>query len=266
MSTITNFLLNKSVLQDALRVRDFTTPCQIDILDTLDSTHIFLKNAIMHAPIHIVGAHIQTQGYGRRGKTWDSSVLGNLYVSVGMHLAGKINRYTGMSLVTALSAARVLGQYIPCMVQWPNDILCNGSKIGGIIIEPHPHSPHYWLIGIGLNINASQKVSWKGRYSTSLYLETGVLYDCNDILAYLVQSIDNAISDLYLHGFLYFMEDWKQHDALYGQSFTCRLDTGDSIMGVGQGVNAQGLLCIQDIYGRTYAFSAAEIYRTYGKS
>jgi BirA family biotin operon repressor/biotin-[acetyl-CoA-carboxylase] ligase len=117
------------------------------------------SEAILEGDIGIL-AYEQLQGRGRRGRTWVSS-SGNLYLSVIIPFQENIRHLGEFSFIAAVALreviAKILGPGVEVLCKWPNDILVNGLKIGGILLEKYERSADRscWLIiGIGVNITS----------------------------------------------------------------------------------------------------------------
>ncbi len=103
-----------------------------------------------------VWARCQRAGRGRRGRRWVSPP-GNLYVSVVLRPACAARRAAQLSFVAALAAADLVDRYVPgrARCKWPNDILVEGRKIAGILLESAagPGGHVDWVVaGIGVNL------------------------------------------------------------------------------------------------------------------
>jgi BirA family biotin operon repressor/biotin-[acetyl-CoA-carboxylase] ligase len=104
-----------------------------------------------------ITARRQTAGRGRRGRPWVSEP-GNLYASLLLTDPAPPQRAAELSLVAALAVHDALAERAPVLgprlqVKWPNDILCDGAKLAGILVEGEsaPGRPLAVVIGIGVN-------------------------------------------------------------------------------------------------------------------
>ncbi|MBT5110957.1 MAG: biotin--[acetyl-CoA-carboxylase] ligase [Rhodospirillaceae bacterium] len=112
----------------------------------------------------VVWADAQTKGRGRRGRTWVSP-KGNLYYSIVLRPDKTPSEAAQLSLVAAISMGDALRALLPekCAVRhkWPNDILVDGAKIAGILLESAGggrDQPVDWLVlGCGVNIVSNPK-------------------------------------------------------------------------------------------------------------
>ncbi len=124
-------------------------------LDEVDSTNAEAKRlaeAGQRGPLW-VRANYQTAGRGRRGREW-VSVSGNLYCSGLYPHNGSANDAAKMSFIAALAVAETLQTYIPeakVNLKWPNDVLVEGKKISGILLEG---GPDWFVVGIGVNLTS----------------------------------------------------------------------------------------------------------------
>ncbi len=110
----------------------------------------------------VVCADEQTAGRGRQSRSWYSPP-GNLYLSVLLRPEVGASRMTELAFVAALAVADTADTLLPSAVRtslkWPNDVLVNGAKIAGILLEQIGDA---LVIGIGLNIlHAPERASYK---------------------------------------------------------------------------------------------------------
>lgn len=119
----------------------------------IDSTNIQSKNLILEDGVStnfIVTANVQTNGKGRSNREWISDE-GNLFLSIVPALRDDIKPEL-YSYISAISVCDVLDDYgVSNYIKWPNDVLVDGKKISGILLEMHKGK---LIIGVGLNINS----------------------------------------------------------------------------------------------------------------
>ena len=107
----------------------------------------------------LVTARRQRSARGRRGNTWES-IEGNVFLSLILRPDAEAQAAAQISFVAAVTVGDLVAHLLPdCTVQlkWPNDVLCGGKKISGILLEAGPSGAFgvEWLIvGIGLNVLA----------------------------------------------------------------------------------------------------------------
>lgn len=128
-------------------------------LSVVDSTNLHTMKLLGQSGINeytLVTADWQEQGRGQRGKTWQSDAGLNLLSSIIVRPNLKVKDQFLVSAATALLVVELLQENgITAQVKWPNDILVNGRKIAGILIENQLKGDviENSVIGLGLNIN-----------------------------------------------------------------------------------------------------------------
>lgn len=131
---------------------------RVDIFDTLDSTSLEAKRraAMGEAgPIWLL-AHRQTAGYGRRGSEWRQRD-GDFSATFLFRPTGKPEVLPQLSFVAALAVADAISRFAPkaqLSIKWPNDVLSDGAKIAGVLLELVA-SPPLIALGVGVNIVSS---------------------------------------------------------------------------------------------------------------
>lgn len=260
-------LANPLPLLDAEQIRRFMTASgeepkcsRITVLDSVDSTNeVALKNATKGASnLSVWLAEHQTSGRGRRGKSWYSPMLGNIYCSLLWRLSGGAPALEGLSLVVGIALAEGLSALGLRNIQlkWPNDLWVNDKKLGGVLIEiaGDPYEECATVIGFGVNIRMSAQMSSNVNQAvTSLdqYIEIG---DRNRIISVLLNTICVALEEHKRFGFSRFIERWKAFDALLGRSVNAV--AGQSVTtGVCVGVSLRGALLLETEVGLIEVYS-----------
>lgn len=126
-------------------------------LDVVDSTNAEARRraeAGEAGPLWIA-ARRQTAGRGRRGRTW-STGEGNLAATLLTASPLAPAQAAGVSFVAALAAADLAAAFAPealVALKWPNDVLLDGRKLSGILVESGPRPGGVWLaVGVGVNL------------------------------------------------------------------------------------------------------------------
>ncbi len=166
--------------------------------ESLSSTNEHVKQCLENdnpCPFWIVSDE-QTGGRGRQGRDW-VSVKGNLYASTAQIINANGSKLGGLSLVTALAVYDAIQKNnqtpLDLALKWPNDILINGAKLGGILIEnvskPDAQFSHV-VIGVGINIQSSPVV--EGRDTTCL-ANYDYFISRDDLLLALIETLNHWI-------------------------------------------------------------------------
>jgi len=201
----------------------------------------------------------QTAGRGQRGNTWKASPGMNLTFSVILKptfLDLKDQFY--LNIITALAVRDLLQTRTEAdvKVKWPNDVLVDGKKICGVLIENQLKGNRFTntVIGIGLNIN--QQV-FDLSAATSLSLVTGKAYVLSEILEQLLSRLEARYLDL-VHGNVQKLIS-HYHEALYWRNNTHQFSSrGEVFNGIIRGVDNTGRLQME-IDGEVRLFVEKEI-------
>ena len=224
-------------------------------------------------------AHKQTAGKGRSGRAW----LANPEDSLCFSLAFPFNRspaeLTGLSLLVGLAAISGIAQAFDLhesalhqaglRLKWPNDLLLNNDKLGGILIEggqTKSGDTTWMVIGIGINLrNANAIATSLGDQATlkisaldQLSSSQSILPDAEYICLKLVASLEHHLLEFDQHGFGIYQEQWKKWDAYLGQAVCISGAGRESIYGVAKGIDQTGALVLQQD-NKTIAIHAGDI-------
>lgn len=208
-------------------------------------------------------AHQQTAGRGRRGKPW-AAPAGNLNATLVLHPGCTAAEAARRSFLAANALYAALAIYVPAeklSLKWPNDVLLEGGKVAGILLESSGQGPYVdWLsIGIGVNLDQVPDGVQNAAFApTSLTKAGGWQVGAQDFLTTLAGAYDTQERKLAAMGFDRIRSDWLRHAARLGEVVTAR--TGKSeVTGIFDTIDADGNLVL--ITGKgPQAIPAAEVY------
>jgi len=218
---------------------------RLDVLPVVDSTNTYLLDlARQGAPSGaICFAHRQTAGRGRRGRAWISSQEHNIYASFLYHFS---TLPVGLSVVVGIAIARVLTRFGVSDVglKWPNDLYCEGKKLGGLLIEAgHWQQQHYAVIGVGINVALSQETRAQID-QPCIDMQSLVSVDINQLAADLIAELMMILPQVNLYGLTPFLLEWQQFDVLYGHSVSI-LQGSQTMHGIAKGIDEHGALLVE---------------------
>lgn len=219
-------------------------------LDAIDSTNHFLKALSAQERCEnftVVSAESQIEGKGQRGSGWASEAGKNLTFSIlynqkseGITSLFTLNIIVALSVVEALKSTSNLN----FVIKWPNDILSENKKIGGILIENTFKNSNevQSIIGIGLNVNQSQFENLP--QASSLCLLENKLFDRETLLISIVNQLELNLKQLPILGEDYFWNIY--HQILFKREVVSTFESasGKRFVGKIQNVTKDGKLAV----------------------
>ena len=204
------------------------------ILATVDSTNAEAARLAptLTGPGWILAGE-QTGGRGRRGRAW-ASPRGNFHATHLMKPAEPPTLVALRSFAAALALREALialtGLPASFTLKWPNDVLCNGGKIAGILLESAGQGPHvaHLAIGIGVNLIAAPDPSMLEPGAlppVTLQAETGKRVTPETLLAHLAPAFANWEQIFQTDGFAPLRTAWLSHAARLGETIRARTGT-----------------------------------------
>jgi len=232
------------------------------VFGVLDST---LSEAARMAPTLSGPAWIlaveQTAARGRRGRSW-STPRGNFAGTLIMRRTGSPADAALRSFVASLALREafvaVTGQRHAFALKWPNDVLLNGGKVAGILLET---LGEHLVVGIGVNLAHAptpDQIEAGALTPVSLLKETGISVAPADFLDVLAAAYARLEQQYVTDGFAPIRNAWLSHAARIGEMVTART-MRDETVGVFEDVDAQGNLILATAKGRV-AITAADVY------
>ncbi|MBC3881111.1 biotin--[acetyl-CoA-carboxylase] ligase [Undibacterium sp. LX40W] len=205
-------------------------------------------------------AENQTAGRGRAGRTWLSTPGGVLTFSLAWHFAKPAHSLSAVPLVVGVAVAECLRHIgVQVHLKWPNDILKEGRKLAGILVESAaaPEGGTWVVIGLGLNLQVpaelEQEIGQAVADSTWL-----AQMDRNQLLAQLAHAIGRAMQVFDEYGFEVFVERWNQLHAYAGQFVRIMEQSEILHQGQASGVDAMGRLQLL-VDGKLIAIHAGDV-------
>jgi BirA family biotin operon repressor/biotin-[acetyl-CoA-carboxylase] ligase len=241
--------------------------CELELLMQCSSTndHIAKKLSLVKSDrFQVCFSEMQTDGRGRRGRTWVSPFARNIYMSVGFKLHGGVEVLSGLSLVVGLAMAVALTRMglSGSKVKWPNDVLVNGKKICGVLIELQGEATTGWTVvcGIGMNVGMTEQdgCNIEQQWTTvkqNLDSVEGRQVTRNHVAAVMLDELIKALEIYKAYGFQRFLNDWCIYDYLLGKELTI---TPSGLKGVGAGIDSHGALLV-DVVGNLKVVNAGEV-------
>ncbi|MFH0989106.1 MAG: biotin--[acetyl-CoA-carboxylase] ligase [bacterium] len=224
------------------------------VFDHIDSTNTCAK-ALGDAGTDegaVVLTDFQTQGKGRLGRTWNAEPGSNLLFTVLLRpqLAEETsNLLTFFAAVAVAKAIEfVTKRTIEC--KWPNDLLLNGKKCCGILLESSfkKNKLDYSVIGIGLNVNQKVFTPELSLSATSLAQECEAEFDRKQLLHRILEQMDFLYDDVRVGQFDRVLSEWQERSSMIGKSVTVS-GYNNSFTGTVMSISTNGGLIIKTARG-----------------
>lgn len=256
-------------LLEAERLRAALSPAareqlaRLTVLFDTDSTNAeALREPVPARGCAVWLAERQRAGRGRRGRQWASPLAAHVYLSLSRRFEGGIAGLQGLSLavgVAACEALRGLG-FSAVGLKWPNDLLAQGRKLGGILVEVGGEAagPIHVVAGLGVNV---QMPAASARDIDQAWIDLAGLgaaapVSRQAVATALLDALLPALAQFGQEGLAPFLARWPALDVLAGRQV--RVDcAGQMHEGIALGVSADGALRL-DVRGRERRFHAGE--------
>jgi BirA family biotin operon repressor/biotin-[acetyl-CoA-carboxylase] ligase len=198
---------------------------KIEYYDETDSTNVRARMlAHKGAPEGtVVIAETQTQGRGRRGRTWYSPPGCGIYMSIILRPLVQPHEAPQLTLLTAVAMAETLLSFadLPFTIKWPNDILIHGKKISGILTEMAMEMDRvdYVVVGLGLNVNTPAEAMAEEIHeiATSLQILTGKTFSRVAILRHFLKKLEDYYALFQGRQFEVIRNRWKTLSGILGR-------------------------------------------------
>lgn len=238
---------------------------KLEIHDYLESTNTYLMKKISsgHAHASCVVANLQTNGRGRRGRTWQAGLGASLTFSLLWRFQCGAAALSGLSLAVGVALIRALHHFgiTQAQLKWPNDILVDHEKLAGILIELQGdmEGPSTAVIGIGVNLNLSTKIKQQiDQPAIDLASAAPQTINPNELLGVLLNHLAEVLRSFEQQGFTSLRDEWTKHHAYHHQQVRMLMPDGREISGVVQDITEDGNLLVETS-GGLQKFASGEI-------
>lgn len=234
-------------------------------LKTVDSTQLEARRriALLSGPTWIASEE-QTAGFGRRGRHW-STECGNFAATLVQPVTQPFDQTALLSFVTALALRDTFlalgGKADQFQLKWPNDVLFEGGKIAGILLETMGEGPSHLAIGIGVNTHTAPRTDVLEKDAIqpkSLAEDASIFVQSEIFLTVLATAYNTRQTQFIQNGFPAIRQAWLDHAAHLGQIITARLPK-ETLKGRFQTMDETGALVLDTDTGLR-PISAAEIF------
>jgi len=262
-------LLDRQVILKGLSDSAREKIAHLDVPLTIDSTNRYVSESEPVPPgrAHVCLTEVQTAGRGRRGRSWLAPFASGICMSVGWQFAEAPPTFSALSLAVGVAVVRAFER---CGVRdvglkWPNDLMWNQRKLGGILIEMRGESagPAHVVIGIGINMRmpASIRLQLAERQAVIIADVHEIARERtpprNALVAVLIEEIIVMLERFAHAGFAAFADEWRSLDALAHAPVKI-LNGAETTLGFARGVDDDGALLV-DVDGDLRRFVSGEV-------
>lgn len=212
-------------------------------------------------PGHVYWAREQAAGRGRQGRTWQSPP-GNLYATICTPVPANRNpgQFAFVAGLAVLDALAETDRALDFSLKWPNDVLVDGRKISGVLIEAGDGG---YAVGIGINIASSPPDDEVRFPATHMQAITDVSVDVEDLLNALCRHFEGWHMRWQIDGFETLRAVWLASGHRIGD--TIAASTGadlivDRVVGRFQGLDPDGALILEDEDGLCHVIAAGDVF------
>jgi len=237
------------------------------IFDRIDSTNdeaLRLAKSGVNGNFVII-AKAQTNGRGTKGKPWES-IIGNLHTSIFLQPHVNINRTKELSFLTAIVLRETILEFIDKLkapkadikLKWPNDVLIEGKKVSGILLESiNIQGINYVIIGIGVNTHFVPNTP---SISATSLLSEGIILKSPD-----------SFLNIFMDKFQIHYSRWQKGDSFdsiknrwlefaYNLNKDITLDDGmRKVSGIFRGIDNEGAIRVELVNGELCSFFSGQV-------
>lgn len=234
---------------------------QIVYLPSVDSTNRRARQLAAEGAPHgtLVIADEQTAGRGRRGRGWISPAGEGVFMSLILRPQSHPSEVARLSMQTALAVALSIAQTtgLDARIKWPNDIVCGGRKVCGMLLEMNAdeQSVRDVVAGIGINVHQREFPPEIAQTAASLDLLTGTSVNRAALVRAFLQEFE-TVSSMAQAGTL--MDAYRERSATLAQRVRVIAPSG-TFTGTALEVTDSGSLIVLDEQGQRREVLAADV-------
>lgn len=240
---------------DVAAVRQALSPAAgeawtVAVADRVDSTNTQLMSRAANGGLHglVLAAESQNAGRGRLGRRWQARLGDCLMFSLLWRFDKGLAELAGLSLAVGVAIGRALRQLgVPVQLKWPNDVLLDGRKLSGILIELSGEAlgPTAVVVGIGVNMRTPPDVD----QPVASLADSGVRLSRNELLAALLNSLHEVLLTFNERGFVAVRDEWMGLSAHHDAPVRLLFSHGEPVEGIARGVASNGALLVETDQG-----------------
>ena len=234
---------------------------EIGVVASCGSTNAELLEAPDSDTPRLLATDYQSAGRGRHGRRWHSAPGAGICFSLRRRMRRPLRELAGASLAAGVAVARALraAGAREIALKWPNDLLADGAKLGGILIETRAQGASVVaVIGIGVNYRAKPDARVRRR-TAALEDLVRPLPSRNLLIAAMARELLEVLDSFDASGLAPLRGEWESLHAHAGQRIRLRLADGSVVAGIDAGVAEDGAMRVRTRNGVRALHSARVI-------
>ncbi len=254
--------LQEDTIRAAITQEGLAHLSDLKLQEALPSTNTYLMDKARDGLGNgtVVSVEQQTAGRGRRGRVWQSPYARSISFSINWSFPQGPRTVEGLSIAVAVALSRALETYgiHGVEIKWPNDILINGKKLAGVLVEIFMDDVGtcHAVLGVGMNVELPKEQEIKQPWTDLVQIMQAPV-ERNRLLGLLLNEILLMLPQFESKGLAPFIEEWRHLDYLQKQ-LVCLETINGQILGEAQGIDNSGGLLVKTDTG-TKAYHAGEV-------
>lgn len=256
-------LLDSDQIRSGISERFLSQLSAIESHTVLDSTNSALLNlSTEERYARVCLAEYQTAGRGRFGRQWMAPFASGLCLSLAWQFQNDVDQLHLISMLPAVALIRVMHKIglEKVGVKWPNDVICGGKKLAGILIEVAAKISEVQSVVIGIGLNVYNRTGMSAQIQqpwTTIDQQLESVPTRNDLAALLITELLRLIQTVEQGGFVGIRNEWQRHEVLKNRLVTV-INGKQKQTGISRGIAENGSLCVE-IDGELKQFLSGEI-------
>ena len=251
--------LDAKAVRESLGESTIARLATFEAFEEIDSTNSYLMRqpAPLPGQVHVAVTDNQTSGRGRHGRTWLSPPGSGLCLSLAYTFAAQPGNLPALTLAVGLGVIEALEQagVDGVRLKWPNDLIADDGKLGGILTETQSQSSGSTSVvsGVGVNIDLGDHPGFDTgpdslRHAVDLARFAGEVPSANALATHLIAGLVSTFAAYDEHGFSGFQHKWPGRDWLRGRTVTVS-SPHQEVTGIGAGIADDGALLVDTTAG-----------------
>lgn len=238
----------------------------IKLFDSVESTqtvaHKFASQGAAEGTL--VLAEQQTAGRGRMGRSWHSPKGKGVWMSLILRPLVPLQFTPQLTLLVAVALCRAIRQIepVPVAIKWPNDLLIEGKKVSGILLESSAEDERlkYVIAGIGISVNLRSEdyIGELLEKATSLRITSGAEWSRSELIRTFLEQFEQLYTLYHEEGFEPIRVAWEALTISLGRPLLARTTKGN-VEGVAESIDEMGALLVRQSDGTLTKLYSAEI-------